>query len=428
MKRIKLTITALSPLAIAGKKPGSVSEVEDHIPGSVIRGAIASQILEISKQQTPNIASQNLTENGGDFATIFLGDEPAIFQNAYPAVAKKSELISQVVTDEIMVLPATAVSSKTKPGFKIKGNGVFDTLIDRFCAEAYDYPYDPSCPQDLGRVEPFGGFYSKSKDDKYHSHSVSTRFLTRVGINRQRATSQDDILYSIEVLNESFSETPQKQNWQPVVYQSSILVYNEDLGKSLTDFINQNSGIFRLGSATSRGLGKVKFKAELSEALTDVEDRINNFNNKLEKRWQFWSIFGQPENDLLNNRTYFTIDLQSDAIFTENWQHTTVISSRMLCELANVTEKDNLPKLEVAYTTYDYRSGWNAAWGLMKDIELVTNRGGVYLFSVDKEKEKIWIDKLQELEIKGVGERTSEGFGQVQICNEFHNVLREEAV
>ncbi|BAZ81417.1 CRISPR-associated RAMP protein Csx10 [Sphaerospermopsis kisseleviana CS-549] len=428
MKRIKLTITALSPLAIAGKKPGSVSEVEDHIPGSVIRGAIASQILEISKQQTPNIASQNLTENGGDFATIFLGDEPAIFQNAYPAVAKKSELISQVVTDEIMVLPATAVSSKTKPGFKIKGNGVFDTLIDRFCAEAYDYPYDPSCPQDLGRVEPFGGFYSKSKDDKYHSHSVSTRFLTRVGINRQRATSQDDILYSIEVLNESFSETPQKQNWQPVVYQSSILVYNEDLGKSLTDFINQNSGIFRLGSSTSRGLGKVKFKAELSEALTDVEDRINNFNNKLEERWRFWFIFGQPENDLLNNRTYFTIDLQSDAIFTENWQHTTVISSRMLCEFANVTEEDNLPKLEVAYTTYDYRSGWNAAWGLMKDIELVTNRGGVYLFSVDKEKEKIWIDKLQELEIKGVGERTSEGFGQVQICNEFHNVLREEAV
>jgi CRISPR-associated protein Csx10 len=249
-----------------------------------------------------------------------------------------------------------------------------------------------------------------------------------VGINRQRATSQDDILYSIEVLNESFSETPQKQNWQPVVYQSSILVYNEDLGKSLTDFINQNSGIFRLGSSTSRGLGKVKFKAELSEALTDVEDRINNFNNKLEERWRFWFIFGQPENDLLNNRTYFTIDLQSDAIFTENWQHTTVISSRMLCEFANVTEEDNLPKLEVAYTTYDYRSGWNAAWGLMKDIELVTNRGGVYLFSVDKEKEKIWIDKLQELEIKGVGERTSEGFGQVQICNEFHNVLREEAV
>ena len=64
---------------------------------------------------------------------------------------------------------------------------------------------------------------------------------------------------------------------------------------------------------------------------------------------------------------------------------------------------------------------------LMKDIELVTNRGGVYLFSVDKGREKLWIDKLKELELKGVGERTSEGFGQVQVCNEFHLILREEA-
>jgi CRISPR-associated protein Csx10 len=459
MKRVKLTITALSPLAIASKKTGSISEVEDHIPGSVIRGAIASRILEISKQQTPNIAAQNLTENGGDFATLFLSDEPAIFQNAYPAVGKvaiksfltqeniqeeKYNLISQVVDDEIMVLPATAVSSKTKPGFKTKDNdhGVFDTLIDRFCAEAYNYPYDPSCPKDLGRVELFSGFYSKSKDDeikyKYRSHSVSTRFLTRVGINRQRGTSQDDILYSIEVLNESFVKNPQEKNWYPVVYRSSILVANEDLAKSLADFINQNSGIFRLGSATSRGLGKVNIKATVDNAATDVENKIKLFNKKLAERWQLWSVFGQTENNLLENRIYFTIDLQSDAVFTDNWQHTTVISSKMLCEftgldnefarLKNGEEKDNFIKLEVAYTTYDYRSGWNAAWGLMKDMELVTNRGGVYLFSIDKAKEKLWIEKLKELELKGVGERTSEGFGQVQICNEFHNVFREEAV
>jgi CRISPR-associated protein Csx10 len=432
MTKIKLKITALSPLAIAGKKPGSVSQVEDHIPGSVIRGAIASHILQLSNQRTPNIAEQNLTEKGGDFATLFLSDEPAIFQNAYPAVAKKSESISQVVTDEIMVLPATAVSSKTKPGFKTnKGHGVFDTLIDRFCAEAYNFLYDPSCPQDLGRVEPFGGFYSKSKDNTYHSHSVSTRFLTRVGINRQRATSQDDILYSIEVLNESFSETPQKQNWQPVVYHSAIIVKNEEIAKSVSNFINNHSGIFRLGSATSRGLGKVDISATVEDDATDIEHRIKQFNEHLKSRWDLWSIFGNPENDLLENRIYFTLDLQSDAVLSGNWRRTTVISPKMLCEFAGLNNEfaqENFLKLEVAYTTYDYRSGWNAAWGLMKDIELVTNRGGVYLFSVDQEKEKLWIEKLKELELKGVGERTSEGFGQVQICNEFHLVLREEAV
>nr|WP_315791731.1 CRISPR-associated RAMP protein Csx10 [Fischerella sp. JS2] len=255
MIRIKLEITALSPLAIAAKKPGSVSEAEDHIPGSVIRGAIASQILQLSNQQIPGISEQNLVLGGGDFESLFLSDEPAIFQNAYPAVAKiadesnsgktKSELFSRIVNDEVMFLPATAVSSKTNPGFLPKGNGVFDTLIDRFCADAYNYPYDPSDPKSLkektdARIEPYSSFYSKTNDNKYRSHSISTRFLTRVGINRRTATSEDDILYSIEVLNESFVEDPHTnpKNWHPVVYRSSVLIQNPDLAKSLSNFIN----------------------------------------------------------------------------------------------------------------------------------------------------------------------------------------------
>lgn len=440
MKRIKLKITALSPLAIAGQKPGSVSVAEDHIPGSVIRGAIASQILQLSQREIADVANQDLTANGGEFASLFLSDEPAIFQNAYPAVAK-SDSISRVVNHDVMVLPATAVSSKTSSGFKSnKGNGVFDTLIDRFCADAYNYPYDPSDPESIKkntdtRVEPYSGFYS-CKDGTYQSHSVSTRFLTRVGINRRRATSEEEILYSIEVLNESFVENTKEQNWYPVVYRSAILVNNEELAKSLVKFINDNSQIFRLGGATSRGLGKVKIHAELDNSLPDVEKRITTFNQQLKQRWSLWSVFSNPDNNLIENRTYFTIDLQADAILTENWRHTTVISPQMLCTLVNLTdeftklnreEQNDFLKLEVAYSSYNYRSGWNAAWGLMKDIELVTNRGAVYLFSVNKEKEKIWTDKLEELELKGVGDRTCEGFGQVQICNDFHNVFRESA-
>ncbi|NMG18019.1 type III-D CRISPR-associated RAMP protein Csx10 [Brasilonema bromeliae] len=456
MKRIKLEITTLSPLAIAGKKPGSVSEAEDHIPGSVIRGAIASQILQLSNQQTPRIAEQNFTAGGGDFEALFLGDEPAIFQNAYPAVAKiadesnstkkKPDLISQVVTDEVMVLPATAVSSKTNSGFKPKGNGVFDTLIDRFCADAYNFPYDPSDPKSLeektdARVEPFGGFYSKTNDSeilyKYRSHSTTTRFLTRVGINRRRATSEDDILYSIEVLNESFLENPQARfkNWRPVIFRSSVLVKDAELAKSLENFINQNSHFFRLGGATSRGLGKVIIKAEVEDASADVEARITEFKNKLQQRWELWSVFGKPEKNLLENRTYFTLDLQADAILTENWRHTTVISPQMLCQAVELNdefsqlskeEQEDFLKLEVAYSSYNYRSGWNAAWGLMKDIELVTNRAAVYLFST--KEPGLWMEKLKELEWKGVGDRTSEGFGQVQICNPFHLVLRDELI
>jgi CRISPR-associated protein Csx10 len=387
----------------------------------VIRGAIASQILQQSGQQFANLA-----EDGGDFQALFLGDNAAVFQNAYSAVAIGDK--SEVVSDAVMVLPATAVSSKTEPGFLPKGNGVFDTLIDRFCATACNFAYDPNCPTDFGRVEPFRGFYSKNSHNKYRSHTVSKRFLTRVGINRHRATAEEDILYSIQVLNESFLEDPKdkQKNWHDYRYRSYILVEDEELAQKFLNFLNHNSSIFRLGSATSRGLGKVKFQAIMDDSQTDVETKIHEFNSNFQKHLNLYkSIFGnQQEENILSARTYFTLDLQSDAILTENWRRTTVISETMLEEFTNVT--DSSLKMEVAYSSYDYLSGWNSAWGLMKDLELVTNSGSVYLFST--EQPQLWLDKLKEIEYWGVGERTAEGFGQVQICNEFHTRFRHAII
>ncbi len=409
MKRIRLEIKALSPLAIGRQKPGgSVSEAQDYIPGSVIRGAIASQILQLSDHQ-----SRNLAENGGDFQSLFLSDNSAIFQNAYPV---KADITRPV--DAILVLPTTALSSKTKEGFKTdKGNGVFDTLIDRFCAESYGHPYDPICPTNGGRVEPYTCFYSKVSGN-YYSHSVSKRLLTRVGINRRRATAEEQILYSIEVLNES-----QHNKKKPIRYYGSVLV-PDSLADSLCQFINDRREDFRLGGSASRGLGKVEIKATIVEKKPQIKTRIEQFNTNLKERWREWQVFGNPNEELLSSRTYFTIDLQSDTILTEHWRRTTVISPEMLCQFAGVT--DPSLQLHAAYSSYDYRSGWNTAWGLMKDLELITNKGSVYLFSTTQPD--TWFRIVEELEIRGVGERTCEGFGQIQVCNEFHLVFRERAV
>jgi len=89
--------------------------------------------------------------------------------------------------------------------------------------------------------------------------------------------------------------------------------------------------------------------------------------------------------------------------------------------LFNTSVDDPDLQLHATYSSYSYHSGWNAAWGLMKDVELVANKGSVYLFSTSKIEE--WKSALERLEINGVGERTLEGFGRVQVCNEFHNVL-----
>ncbi|MGL5062840.1 MAG: type III-D CRISPR-associated RAMP protein Csx10 [Microcoleus sp.] len=409
MKRIRLEIKALSPLAIGRQKPGgSVSEAEDYIPGSVIRGAIASQILRLSGHQ-----SANLAENGGDFQTLFLSDTPAIFQNAYPVNSDMNRRI-----DGIWVLPNTALSSKAKEGFKLdNGNGVFDTLIDRFCAESYGHIYDPICPNDGGRVEPYTCFYCKVGGN-YYSHSVSKRLLTRVGINRRRATAEEQILYSIEVLNES-----QHHKQKPIRYYGSVIV-PDNLENSLGQFINNLREDFRLGGSASRGLGKVEIKATIVESKPQIKARIEQFNAKLKKRWGEWKIFGNPDEELAVDRTYFTINLQSDAILVDRWRRTTVISPEMLCQFAGVN--DTSLQLHTAYNSYDYRGGWNTAWGLMKDVELITNKGAVYLFSTTQRD--MWLTIAEDLEMRGVGERTCEGFGQIQICNEFHTVFREDAV
>ncbi|MEA5513317.1 CRISPR-associated RAMP protein Csx10 [Nodularia sp. UHCC 0506] len=421
MKRIELEIKALSPLAISRQKPGgSVSECEDYIPGSVIRGAVASEILKQSNQQF-----RDLSQNGGDFQALFLSDNPAIFQNAYPNI-RKIEKDDFKLEEEVKILPTTALSSKTNPGFKTgkncngdKCNGVFDTLFDRLCADCYSYPYEPNCPVDGGRVDSPGITFYSVFNDKYYKLSAQKRLLTKVGINRKRAISEDEILYSIEVLNESESKC---KNPRPVNYISSIIV-TEALSKLLKNFISENSLNFRIGGSSSRGLGKVEINAEIVEITNNTQTKIELFNSKLWERWKRWSIFGNSIKEL-QQKTYFTLDLQSDAILNENWQRTTVISPSMLQQFAGVD--DSSLEIHAAYSSYDYRSGWNSAWGLMKDVELVTNKGGVYLFSTFYPEK--WYAALANLELTGVGERTCEGFGQVEICNEFHLVMREDAV
>lgn len=415
MKIIQLEIEALSPLAISRQKPGgSISEVEDYIPGSVIRGAMAAVMLRYGK---PNI--------GDDFHRLFMGKNPAIFQNAYPAIFGTGKKVKP--NQAISVIPSTALSSKTNPGFKSSGksgkkcNGVFDTLIDRFCAECYGYPYDPNCPTDNQRVDSISGFYTEI-NRKYHQISANKRLLTRVGINRRRATSEESILYSIEVLNES-----QPHQKKPALYRGYILLPNAQLEQDFIEFIQNHSQSFRLGGSTSRGLGKVKIDAQIQEYKSNIVEKMNEFNSKLRERWKTWQQIFNPAQENLpdpEQLTYFTIDLQSDAILTEQWQRTTVISEKMLQDFTGVD--DSSLKLEAAYSSYDYRSGWNSAWGLMKDVELITNKGAVYLFSTNQKN--LWISALEELEYNGVGDRTCEGFGQVEICHSFHRSFQENPV
>jgi CRISPR-associated protein Csx10 len=415
MKRIQITITAKSPLAIARQKTGgSISDVESYIPGGVLRGAIAGLMIRQAQAEGQDFAN----DPDSDFKTLFI-DNQVIFQNAYPAIIEVKDKLR--IQHDICVMPSTALSSKNSSGFEqAKKNGVFDTLIDRFCADAYNQIYDPNCPQDGDRVDPFKGLYSIYAGE-YYTHSASTRLLTRIGINRRRATAEDKVLYSVQVLN----ETKQHQGKiADMTFVGNIWICDE-LADSFNAYLQGQSQHCRLGGSASRGLGKVELKPERIEATSGLNNRIQSFNQTLKARWESWKIFGGQPVESIEGRCFFTLDLQSDAILTEQWQRTMVISEAMLKEAVGLTS-GNL-KLHQAFSSYGFRSGWNTAWGLPKDVELTTDRGSVYLFSIDAKEQASWASKLEELEIWGIGDATAEGFGQVRVCDEFHTVLRENA-
>lgn len=417
MYQIELNIKAISPLAIGSQKPGNASlinETLDYIPGSVIRGALASWMIKLAEEDP---------QPGDDFYRLFLDEDAAIFHNAYPATLTidKKNTVDQEQMNSINVIPATALSSKNNPGFLGDGEGVFDTLIDRFCADFFACCYDPSSFLDGGRLDNFSGFYCQF-NDKYYRLTANKRLLTRTAINRRRATTEESLLYSIEVLNESRQVNNQTT---PVFFRGKIVLENKELGKNLVAFIEKYSEMIRLGGGTSRGLGKVEISSKESQITMDIDARLDKFNATLENRWQQWQeLFAPSKLELTLKKFYFTITLQSDAILLENWLKTTVITEEMLLSMCNL-EDDDL-NLEAVYSSFGYISGWNSAWGLMKDVELITNKGSVYLFSTNQKD--LWIEALRMLEFKGVGERRQEGFGQIIVCSTFHSILWEHSV
>jgi len=426
MHKLELTLTLEAPLEVGRQKPGgSVSEVERYVTGTVIRGAIAGQMLRqaglANTEQSP----------GGDFAKLFTDDDAAIFTHGYPQFGETGE--------RCRVLPATAVSSKAKPGFKKHGDsessdsknskslGVFDTLIDRFCTERLGLIYDP-VDSEYQRVEPFSGFYGQ-EGKIYKSVSLETRLLTRVGINRRRSTAEDEILYSIEVLNEVQSAKGQEKPQSPTVLKSQVYAEDDTLLAHLQAYLS-SLGVLYLGGSRSRGLGKVSVAvSEPKPEATDLRSRWESFNKELFDRYQKWATAFGLSTPLDSSRTFFTLDLQSEAILRDGWRRTMVISEAMLAEMLGIEEGRDEIKLQACYSSSDSRSGWNAAWGLMKDVELVTTSGSVFFFSVPSAGfDEIWLPALERLEWLGVGDRTPEGFGQVQVCSPFHKIFQENAV
>ena len=390
--KIAVEVTLKSPIITGGRKPaGQAVEAIQYIRGGLIRGAVAKAWLTDSVNNEPD----------NDFRQLFLDDGAGIFQNCYPGSS---------------VLPATAAGCKDFAGFlaadDVEKHGIFDTLIERIILEKAGWMYQPDCPHCKGRVESQTGFYDEI-GGFYEKRSLNTRLLTRVAINRHRKVAADELLYHLTAVD------PLSPQGKELCLHASIRVPSTLVDK-VADTLQKR--VQRLGGGGSRGLGRVHVAVEKSEVVDTLEQRIGNFNAALEKLWGVYSHLSTVEMDPFEG-SYFSIDLQSDAILTaeDGWQSSMILTPRMLQEIAGCSAEVTLVR---SFASYDYVGGWNAAWGLPKQTDLATRMGSVFVFytsDIDS-----WIPELKNLEKIGIGNRREEGFGQILICDPFHLRMRED--
>ena len=394
----RLQVTLQSPIITGGRKPsGQAVEALNYIRGGLIRGAVANELLTELENSTPD----------ADFKKLFIEDDAAIFRNCTPASK---------------VLPATAISCKDTPGFSADGkHGVFDTLIERIISEKADWMYQPNCPKCCGRVESHSGFHEDATGSNKERH-LNTRLLTRVAINRQRKVAEEGLLYHLTAIDPVIvksrkTKSQKEEEYKPVVLHGSVRVPS-GLAEKVAQTLEQK--VMGLGGGSSRGLGQVSIAVENKPSTEPLKQRIDNFNDALKNVWQAYACLpntsiGQCEG------CYFTVNLQSEAILTaeDGWQRSMVLTAQMLQDIAAC---DTEVACVRSFASYGYAGGWNAAWGLPKETELITNIGSVFVFhTTDIDT---WLPALQKLENIGIGNRREEGFGQITICDPFHLHIR----
>jgi CRISPR-associated protein Csx10 len=172
-----------------------------------------------------------------------------------------------------------------------------------------------------------------------------------------------------------------------------------------------------LGTAKSRGLGEVELTLNGAEESPGypLATRLRKFNEPLAKDGAVRA---------------FSLTLLSDAILLDELlgyrSQPTLADLQAAAGIAGPSVLDLFQPL-LAWTGSQRVSGWQAAWQLPKPEEQASRRGSVFVFglkdaekNLTTEEEAALLAALNAVEVNGLGERPTEGFGRLRCCHEFH--------
>ena len=392
---ITFAIEVQSPLHV-GHAPLGVGEylfTQRHIPGSVIRGALAEVLIDrYGMKPGP----------GSEFNQFFEGHEALRFEPAYPATALEWGY----------PFPLTARQCKTHGGFPKpdteiadlgRYHGAFDILVNQIVFEeqlaAGTVPFieKPLCPHCWESVEPAQGVYTWDADENQPGVASDMQLVrhTHTAINRARGVAEDGMLYTVETMEPG------------TLLRGCVWVEVNQAGR-LQEALSQ---IRRLGRGVTRGRGQVAVEPLLQEPDGDTSVRIKALNELIEEERALYARLAGREASPADG-VYFTLDLLSPAVFKNG-----VAATLVPGDLGLPVEVELVRRFVAPETV----GGWWRVVGLPHPTALAAKAGSVFLYKASSE---VGIEELSRelhtLRTRGIGGQRERGYGAVLPCAPFH--------
>ncbi|MCW2279306.1 RAMP superfamily CRISPR-associated protein [Heliophilum fasciatum] len=378
----KVTIQCLQPLAISGQPNGDNHwDALTYIPGSTWRGAIAEQWKYRVGFEHP--LTQSFFQKG-------------IWRDAHVVTERNNSSETFTSLDVYRCKQCGEKKSIIKEFVQFHESSTQSDLPNLICPNT-------SCQGPLLRV------------DSAYDEDVVVDEAVGIEINVEREATEPEKFYSLNFIAEG-------TRFETIAYLPAIgLEMVSDKDNTATgsptskDSQKEYYIVAYVGRRRSAGYGKVEIVfTQEKQLLTDnskaMKMKIEAFNRALQD---------SPKD-------------HKGVRGCDTWYVSIVNRSPMILLdpfLRPVSEMDpslhwgkKLPwKVEkvLAWGLSGIRHGWSNAWHGPKTADWIIEPGSIHLFKFEgldkssKEKIALLMDRLERL---GIGERTNEGFGQVEIC------------
>lgn len=365
MKAITFLLNTEQPLLATSFQGDPNSDVSySYIPGSMIRGALISRYLTLPGKKGMDIVADETSKR------LFF-DGTTRYLNAYPNSQKDQRSFP------------TLLSWRKEKGKELKD------LKDQI--DLYDWSVfkdnDLQSPKSLS--EPF--WIEDGKNIRLYS--VARRINIHNLRDRRKGRSASDKLdpETRQIIEERDGEIFRYDAIDTGQTFQSVILYDEADETTIQDLLKVSD--IWLGGSRSAGYGHVK--------ISDV----TIYNN--------WSeIKTSPEKRISDN--FIKVTLLSDLILRDNCgQYTAIPPTHLLAEILGKQSEELETSLNEYKTYIDsvFVGGFNRKWGLPLPQVLAMKAGSIFVY----EGVSITAEQIRQLETKGIGERTVEGFGRVVV-------------